>query len=164
MSRTDGRNSHLYMYLEIAVIAVIIIILIMSNRKPSDSKAAFDDMKKAVTEAADTTKMEEAGTQTLKRLYGLDAADYDGVVLYTPSSAMGAEELLLVKLKSSDQMDTVYDAIMTRLDTQLNNFEGYGAEQTELLNSALIITQGNYALLSVGENNDAVRTAFDKIY
>ncbi|MBQ9827060.1 MAG: DUF4358 domain-containing protein [Lachnospiraceae bacterium] len=164
MSRTEGKTSHLLMYIEMAVVIVIIVVLLLSNKKPADSKADFDSMKEAVVSAADTSVMEEAGTQTLKRLYGLDASDYDGVVLYTPSSAMGAEELLLVKLKSDDQMDTVYAAIMNRLDTQLNNFEGYGAEQTELLNSALIITQGNYALLSVGKDNDAVRAAFDKVY
>ncbi len=164
MSSNKRSIPHFAMFGEILVIAFIIIYLLFSGRKAADSTTSFDDMKKALEPVINNEQLDDAGAQTLKRLYGLNESDYEGVLLKVPSSAMGAEELLLVKLKDREQMDTVYEAIMGRLESQLNSFEGYGAEQTEMLNSALIITKGNYALLSVGDDNELIKEAFDNNY
>ena len=96
----------------------------------------------------------------VKRFYGLNPKDYEGAILYAPSDNMDAKELFLIKLTDVSQSDAVQDAIEERLDTQKKSFEGYGAEQTKLLNDHVLEVKGNYILYYVGGNTSKVRQAF----
>ena len=53
-------------------------------------------------------------------------------------------------------------AAKERLETQKTSFEGYGAKQTKLLESAVLDTKGEYVLLAVSENADEMAGAFQK--
>ena len=75
---------------------------------------------------------------------------------------MDAHELFLVKLKDSSQKKQVQDAIQERLDTQLKSFEGYGAEQTALLNKHVFLEKGNFVLYVVGEHASDAQKVFVK--
>ena len=86
----------------------------------------------------------------------------DGCLLYYPSTNMGARELLIVRLSDLSQQKAVAGAVAARLQTQLKSFEGYGVEQTALLNEAVTDVQGNYILFVVHENAAAADRAFRK--
>lgn len=124
------------------------------------SDAKIETVAAAVTEAVDTQTMQEADAQKIKRLYGLDPADYAGVVLYYPVTNMDAEELLLVQLFQVSQQETVKAAIQTRLETQKTSFDGYGAEQTALLGESVLEVRGNYILFVVHKDAEQARSAF----
>ena len=104
---------------------------------------------------------QKADERMLRRLYGLNPSDYAEVVLYYPATNMGVEELLLVKLKDTAQTETVEAAIEARLTAQKQSFDGYGVEQTALLNNnAVTEVRGSYILFAVGVNAQAIRQAF----
>ena len=69
--------------------------------------------------------MTKGTTQDLKRYYGLNAQDYDGVALYIPNDVMSVNELLIIKLKDESQAEQVEAAAKERLKTQKTSFEGY---------------------------------------
>lgn len=144
-------------WLLIALLAIFIFFQLSSNHESSTS---FDAMKDAVLSSADLSGMQESDNIMLKRLYGLDSADYEGVLLYTPTTNMGAEELLLVKLTDRIQQDTVVSAVQHRIETQKNNFEGYGVTQFAMLENCVLEVQGNYILLVVASNPHPVKQAF----
>ena len=100
----------------------------------------------------------------LRRLYGLDRTELDDVMLYYPASSMGAEELLLVKMKDTSQKEAVQAAIETRRETQIGNFDGYGAEQTAMLENSIVEVRGNYALFVSAADPAKVQEAFSKAY
>ena len=81
-----------------AALCVFLYFMLSANR---ESRAAFSDVQEAVISAADLTPMAEGDNQTFKRLYGLSASDYENVLLYYPTTNMGAEELLLIQLEGS---------------------------------------------------------------
>mgnify|MGYP000509047485 CR=1 FL=1 len=54
---------------------------------------------------------------------------------------MGVNELLLVKTKDENEAEAVEKAAEQRKKTQLDNFEGYGAEQVKLLDASIIKTK-----------------------
>lgn len=124
------------------------------------SHAKLETVTAAVTEAVDTQAMQAADAQKIKRLYGLNPADYAGVVLYYPVTNMDAEELLLVQLNQLSQQETVEAAVQSRLETQKTSFDGYGAEQTALLEESVLEVRGNYILFVVHPEAAAARTAF----
>ena len=144
-------------WLFVAALCVFLYFMLSANR---ESRAAFSDVQKAVISAADLTPMAEGDNQTFKRLYGLSASDYENVLLYYPTTNMGAEELLLIQLKDLSQQQAVKDAIESRLDTQKKSFDGYGVDQYAMLEKAVVEVQGNYILLVVANDPAPVRKAF----
>ncbi len=144
-------------WLFVAALCVFLYFMLSANR---ESRAAFSDVQEAIISAADLTPMAEGDNQTFKRLYGLSASDYENVLLYYPTTNMGAEELLLIQLKDLSQQQAVKDAIESRLDTQKKSFDGYGVDQYAMLEKAVVEVQGNYILLVVANDPAPVRKAF----
>mgnify|MGYP002767490364 FL=1 len=144
-------------WLFVAALCVFLYFMLSANR---ESRAVFSDVQEAVISAADLTPMAEGDNQTFKRLYGLSASDYENVLLYYPTTNMGAEELLLIQLKDLSQQQAVKDAIGSRLDTQKKSFDGYGVDQYAMLEKAVVEVQGNYILLVVANDPAPVRKAF----
>lgn len=144
-------------WLSLVLVLIFIASLLVSGR---ESAAAFEQVETAVTDAATLDGMFLGDHQMIKRLYGLEPGDYEGIMLYYPTTNMGAEEILLVKLKSMDQQDTVKAAIDARLATQLSNFDGYGVAQCEMLERSVTLVQGNYILFVSAEDTALVVRAF----
>ncbi len=142
------------------VFVILIYIIVLLVREGGDAPIAA--VKENVLAAVGTESMSEAGTQDLKRYYGLNANDYDGMFLYLPDDVMSVNELLVIRLKDKSQAEDVQSAAQKRLDTQRESFEGYGAEQTKLITSAILESRGQYVFLAVGKDADKAYAAFKK--
>lgn len=144
----------------IAAIAVVVYLVVLfgGNRV---SSAEFSDVCAAVMDVVDTSNMQEAENRMVKRLYGLDPSSFAGCMLYYPTTNMGAEEVLILKLADTSQQEAVAAAVEQRLQTQRNTFEGYGVEQFDLLsNNSVIEVRGNYVLFVVNAACADARKAF----
>lgn len=133
------------------ILAVFVFIGSMLYGETS-SRAVIDDVETAVTSEMDLSGMEKASNRMIKRLYGLNANDYEGAVLYISTFNMDVEELLIVKLKDKSQGEAVKAAAEQRKETQLTNFDGYGVEQCKRLNDSVLDVRGNYVLFVVSPN------------
>ena len=89
----------------------------------------FDTVTAAVVQSVDLSQTKTADGRMIRRLYGLDPAEYAGCALYYPAGDMGVTELLLLRVQTDDQLETVQAAAQRRLDTQTNTFAGYAPEQ-----------------------------------
>ena len=65
----------------------------------SGSTKPFDEVKKAIQKEINTENLKDVSTQGLKRYYGLNGAQYDGVMMYVSASSMSAEEILLKQVE-----------------------------------------------------------------
>lgn len=138
-----------FIILEVAKWLAVVLMLIFFIKLTSgtgDSNASFESVSEAVTKTLDQTNMTSADNQMIKRLYGLDPSQFDGILCYSPATNMAAEEVLLIKLKSDDQQDAVREAIEARRDSQMRTFDGYGFEQYAMLEQSIIEVHGNYIL------------------
>ncbi len=156
------RNSNVQIIasIRIAMVVLLIIFVIVLGSDKKSSSADMADVSGAVISSIDMSSVQEAGSLDLKKFYGLTASDYEDVVFYSPVTNMDAEELLIIKLKDTSQADAVEEAINKRLQTQTNSFEGYGAEQTALLQDHILDVQGNYILYVVNANASRADEAF----
>lgn len=144
-----------------AVVALAVVLLLVSFRQAPLSDAAPEQVMEAVTATLDMSNLQPGDNQMVKRLYGLNPAEFESCLLYYPMTNMEAEELLVVKLADPAQAETVQSALRARLETQKNSFDGYGLEQYDLLtNHCVIEVRGNYILFVVHRNCDAARRAF----
>lgn len=154
----------IFTVLKVICLAGLVFFLYTKMSGSRLSTVSFADMQSAVTGAADMATMQEADNQMIKRLYGLDPSLYDGVCLYYPLTNMGAEELFLLKLKDTSQQDEVRSAIEGRLATQKKSFEGYGIEQSAMLNRSVYEVRGNYAIFVSADDTAPMKNAFDRTY
>lgn len=148
---------NLLKYLMVLVFVAYIVFLLAGE---SADDVPVKTLQEQVLKVTKEDGMTRGTTQDLKRYYGLNAEDYDGVALYIPDDVMSVRELLVVKLKDESQAGQVEEAAKERLDTQKASFEGYGAEQTSLLNAAVLETRGNYVLFTVSEDADQIFAVF----
>lgn len=149
-----------YTYIKITLVVLLLGFIVFDMRRDPISNAQIDTVEKAVVSVSDFKDASPSENRMAKRFYGLNPKDYEGAILYALSDNMDAKELFLIKLTDVSQSDAVQDAIEERLDTQKKSFEGYGAEQTKLLNDHVLEVKGNYILYYVGGNTSKVRQAF----
>lgn len=144
----------------IAALAMVACLILIFGGDPV-SNAEFADVSAAVLPEVDTANMQEAESQMVKRLYGLDPVQFEGCILYYPLTNMDAEELLLIKLKDVSQQEAIRSAVEARLQTQKNTFDGYGVDQMDLLtNYCVVDVRENYALFVVSKTSEAAQSAF----
>lgn len=140
---------------------MVLLLFLMAGTTPRTADVPLEELETLTAPLLKEGEVQQGEGRMLRRFYGINPADYEGVVLYYPSTNMGVEELLLVKLKESSQGETLQAAIDARLATQKESFDGYGVEQTALLtNNAVVEIRGNYVLFTVSENSQKIRQAF----
>ena len=140
--------------------AALLVFVIMLSAGNAESAADFQTVADAVAAAADDTNMQPADNQMIRRLYGLDPAEYEGVFCLYPTTNMGAEEVFVIKLTSLDQQQAVVDAVTARRDGQRTAFDGYGVEQCAMLDKSVIEVRGNFILFISAEDTAPVTAAF----
>lgn len=97
--------------------------------------------------------MQPSDSIRVRRLYGLNVNDYPEVLSYIPESSMDVDELLIVHVSDESELADVKAAMESRLSSQKTSFDGYGTDQTQLLNEADIKTRGNYIWFAVGKDH-----------
>ena len=82
-------------WLTAAVIGFFLLRMLFSG---GSADVPFETVTNAVVQTVDLSETKTADAQMVRRLYGLDPADYAGCVLYYPAQSMGVTELLLVRV------------------------------------------------------------------
>ncbi len=161
MERADMKKTRIYEIIRWVSVALVLALIVFHSLKNRVSAADPAAVVQAVTATVNTEEMQEADAQMVKRLYGINPGDYDSCTLYYPTTNMGADELLIVKLKDLSQQEALSAAAEARLQTQKTAFDGYGAEQFALLSDhAVIEPRGNFFLFVVSANSEAAAAAF----
>ena len=126
------------------VFLMVIVFVALMLLYASGSSRPFSEVSEAVSASLDTENLTEQDDAAFKRNFGLNAADYDGVMYYSSEFSISAEEVLLVRVADSSQVQEVTSAIEKRIDSRRNDFEGYAPEEVKLLDDAVQSVRGNY--------------------
>lgn len=128
----------------------------------SGSTKSFEEVSQAVQEVIVDEDLIQKDSQTLKKYYGLNSAEYEGVLFYTSDFAMSAKEVLLIEVKHDVQVAEVKSAIEERVDSRIDSFEGYAPEQVQLLEEAAYVVRGKYIFLAVTPDAEVYRQVFEQ--
>ncbi len=136
--------------LVLLLVGVMSLLLYQKTPRADVTEAEVNEMFESIV---GDTSVTPGGTLRLRRVFGLNAADHDLVVYYTPVESMDVCEFLLIRTDES-RIAEVQRAMENRIASQLAAFEHYGELQTELLGKAVIRQFGNYLCLIVSEEPD----------
>ena len=161
MARRRTEKSILpYTILKLVCAAALLLLILQQFGGKRISSTPFETVRDDVTAAADLTPMQEGDNQMIRRLYGLDPSEFEGCLLYYPATSMGAEELLVIRLRSTDQQEAVAAAVSARREGQMSVFEGYAVEPYEMLEKSVTEIRGNYVLFVSAADPGPVKEAF----
>ena len=139
------------------LILVYIVLLLIYT---SGSTKPFEEVASAVEEQLDQEALVKQDARALKRYYGLNSADYEGVMYYSAEFSISALEVLLVEVNTDQQVQEVRDAVEERLENRRNTFEGYAPEQAQLIEQAQILVRGRFIFLAVSPDAESYAAAF----
>lgn len=142
------------------LVAMILLTSIITIGCGVNDKKSIEELEKNISEEIEFEKMERGDSKSLKRFYKLNINDYEGVILYTPKSTMDVNEVLIVKVKDKSQIESLQDSIDSRINYQLQSFEGYGPEQCNLVDNYELKIKGNFVFFAISENVDQIKKAF----
>lgn len=154
--RSDLRRV-LAVELTLVLLLAVVMTLLLYQKDPRPDVTETEVVEIFASMAEDASVL-PGGTLRLRRVFGLNAADYDLMVYYMPKETMDVCEFLLIRADAST-IDGVRTAMEDRIASQLAAFDHYGEHQTELLNKAVIESFGNYICLIVSETPDEWLTA-----
>ena len=132
-------------YVTLLLIVGFVALLLIYT---SGSNRPFEKVEKSVEASLDKENMKRQDGTALKRNFGLNAADYDGVMYYSSEFSISSEEVLLIKAKSETQTAEISSAIEGRIKTRVNDFGGYAPESVQLLEDAKKSVRGKYVFFA----------------
>ena len=143
------------------IVAVILAYIAVLMAYASGSSRPFEEVEAALSSALDGSGLKKMDSQMLKRNFGLNSADYAGVMYFASESSMSAEEVLLIRVSGDSQVQEVADAGSERITSRKNAFDGYAPEQVKLLEDAQQSVRGRYVFFAVSPDAEEYRAVFD---
>ena len=156
MSKGQGA-AHIMKCVGVALIIGVVVLLMLFA---SGSNKPFEEVSKSVENSLDTEALTAQDAAMFKRNFGLNAADYAGVLYYSSGASMSAEEVLLVKVNRDSQVQEVVDAINERIDSRISDFEGYAPDEVKLLEDARQSVRGTYIFYACSPDADKYLSVF----
>lgn len=144
-------------------LCVIAMILCLSACGGGGSKSV--DLEKLAQELLDsgafTDVMSKPAENVPAMIYGYNAADVEQCVMYYGTGAT-AEEIFLVKTTGSEASERLQQLCQTRVQNQQGAFENYVPEELPKLQSAVIGTAGDYAVLVISNDSATCQSIVEK--
>lgn len=151
----------IYETMKYVILAAVLAYIILLMLYMSGSRKSFQEVEAKMTAALESSDLTQMGDQALKRNFGLNSADYDGVLYYCSQSSISADEVLLIRVRSEEQAKEVTDAIEERITTRIADFEGYMPEEAKLLEDAQQSVRGKYIFYAAAPDAAEYRAVFD---
>lgn len=147
-------------WIKTGIVLFLAAYLFLVCRMDSAKDIPIEKITEVMEKDTSITTLIKGGESQLRKFYGIDASKTEGFFFYKAESPMSVDEILIVKTENKGERDMYTDIVKQRLRSQKNSFEGYGAEQTALLNEAFAENIGKYVLYAAGENAEQWKREF----
>lgn len=146
--------------IKLITLVVVILGLLYYPFYNGDSDTDIQVMDKTMSKLVNQKTVVKQDATGLKRYFDIDAKDTEGFVFFTSKSLMDVDEVLIIKLHKNDKGKKLYQAVEARIAKQKKNFDGYGTNQTELLNKHELILKKGYLFYGVSKKVDTWKHCF----
>ena len=140
------------------VLLVFYIIILMATI--SGSNRAFEEVSAPLIRTLENTDLVEVNGQGFRHVYGINPADLEGVVMFTNTFSLSAEEVLLIQVSHAGQINDVVQAIEESLLARRQNFAGVAPEEVRLIDNAQLTVRGDYIFLAISPRATELRRIF----
>lgn len=146
------------------VFVAIVIAALAAPFLRADKKVPFATMQKAVQTLVNPKDFKQEGKTYIRKTYELNDSDYDHIICYGIPSAMEVNEFCVVQAHNPHKKDLVKEKLQGRIDRQYKSFSGYAPRQSALLKNAVLYEKGDYVIMIIHKNAQAMKDAIDKLF
>lgn len=139
---------------------MIVIVSFIITGCTSEINKPISQIESYIVNNCKLDGMVKGDGKSLRRFYGINPNDLEGFTIYTPKSNMDVDEMLIVKVKDSSQIEAIEESIDDRVNKQIENFNGYGAEQVALLENYEIKIKDKYVFYVVSKDAEKIKELF----
>lgn len=149
-----------YVILTILVILIFVGLFNILQVK----NVSMEEIKQYVVQATDVSVMQEDDGTRLKKLYGINKRDVEDFILYAPKSNMEANEILILKAKTKDDLKAVQAKVNERVEKQSDSFKNYEQTQYEIISNYVLEQKDQYLILIISKDSKAIKELIDKSF
>ncbi|WP_258208425.1 DUF4358 domain-containing protein [Paenibacillus radicibacter] len=143
-------------------ILTVVVLIGCSNEVESIRNASSQEIVEHMKQSVKLGEMKEGDRDKLEKLYHLNSDEIEDFALYTASSNVEAQELLVIRTKKVEQVGNVTKQIKKRMEAQATKFKDYRPEEYALIQSHVLKTIGPYVLLAVSADAEKIGSAFEE--
>ncbi|MCL2864630.1 MAG: DUF4358 domain-containing protein [Lachnospiraceae bacterium] len=140
-------------------VAVILYITFLLNAV-SGSTRPFEEVAMPLEHVLAESDLEQVDEQRFRRIFGYNAGDFEGAMMFVSTFHLSAEEVILIKARDAEQTAEVSRIVEARLSIRGQDFSTYLPEQAKLIEQAQFTVRGNYIFLAIGPNAEELRRIF----
>ena len=146
------------------VMLLMVFTLAGCGDKVKETFIDIEKMSAEVLESADfRDEVMELKDDVLGNIYtSLKLEDIAKYKVYVCSTNAKAEEIALFEAKNEESAQKIYDAVKVRIEDLKYGIEDYIPEELKNVENAVLVREGKYVLLGIGENYDKIKSVFDK--
>lgn len=131
--------------------------------KSKTAEVSVSQVIDKVKQSEDISKMQECNAEKLKKLYGIDSETLSGFALYTAASNIKADELLVIKVKDTKDIDAIKSKISERIEKQAQSFKDYLPDEYSIIEKHVLKDKGEFILFDISKDSDKVEASFDAV-
>ncbi|WP_297416841.1 DUF4358 domain-containing protein [Clostridium sp.] len=154
------KNRYKIQYSILAVLVVVIFVELFNILQVKD--VSIEKIKSDIVQATDVSTMVEDDGSRLKKLYGINKRDVEDFVLYAPKSNMEANEILILKTKSKDDLKSLQAKVNDRVKKQSDSFKNYEQTQYGIISNYVLEQKEQYLILVISKDSKSIKESIDK--
>jgi len=132
----------------------------VAEEKTIDCKSIAQSL---LNDVSYTDQLGEVDKDTASMFLNFADVEIEEAYIYESSGAT-AEEIVVLKCKDSDSAAKAKTAFEQRVEEQTDNFTDYVPEEVPKLKDAVIITSGEYAVLSVSGDSGKAKSIIEAAF
>ncbi|SHK49991.1 DUF4358 domain-containing protein [Desulforamulus aeronauticus] len=125
---------------------------------------SFNEIMGKIGKTVDLSTLKEGNFAKLKRLYGISRGEIEEFAFYQAPSNIKADEIVLIKVKQTEDTEKVKEKLLKRVEKQAANFKDYLPEEYYLIEKNVLKVQNNYLLLVISPEAEKISEAFDQCF
>ncbi|MCY9517610.1 DUF4358 domain-containing protein [Paenibacillus apiarius] len=148
-------------FFALLIFTFAISTLVGCTSEQSDINVSAAKIEDQMKQSVKLDKLKKGDSHKLKKLYDLGTEQVEDFILYTATSNVKADEIVVIKVKDEKQIDSVKASIAKRIDTQAVKFKDYRPDEYALLEKHVLKVKSHYILFAVSTDAEQIEQAFD---
>ncbi|MEK4231063.1 DUF4358 domain-containing protein [Solibacillus sp. FSL H8-0538] len=146
--------------------ALGLVITGCSNDKSStiEAKLPAKEMADQMVKEVEQPMLMELQPDQVKEFYNIDPEMLDEYSIRIPMMNVKTNEIAILKVKNAEDIPDVESAVKQRAENVKKQFETYLPDQYENAKNYKLITKGNYVLLVISEEADALVKVYNSLF
>ena len=141
------------------LLAVFIAAMLAGN---AGSSKTAEQVFEPVIEQVDLEVLKVRDDKVRVKEFSCGEKDVENVIYISSDSVMEVRELLLVEVKSTEDVQKITELIKSRVESKKALFKNYAPEQSALLDNYVLVKKGTFILYTVYDSPEKIVKAFKK--